>query len=153
GYALVDRQLYLPADWAADPKRRRATRVPEGVAFQESWRIGLRLLDRARADLPGGWVTGDDEVGRASGPRAALRCRRPGLARHGPSNTSIRDLGAPPPPGRRRPPWRRVAAWAKALPPARWRQVRVGDGSKGPKVVWAAAAWVQTRDEDGCPGP
>ncbi|HKB37980.1 MAG TPA: transposase, partial [Gemmataceae bacterium] len=64
GYAPLDRQLYLPRAWAFDPQRRRATHVPEGVTFQESWRIGLRLLDRCRSDVPFGWVAGDDEFGR-----------------------------------------------------------------------------------------
>jgi hypothetical protein len=30
--------------------RRRQAHVPEGVPFQESWRIGLDLIDRAGAD-------------------------------------------------------------------------------------------------------
>jgi SRSO17 transposase len=70
-----------------------------------------------------------------------------------PCNTLIRDLGEAPAPGKRRPPWRRVDAWAKALPRGRWRKVRLGDGSKGPKVVWAAEAGVQAKEEDGCAGP
>src|SRR3954452_19943588 len=44
GYAPLDRQLYLPQEWAGDPQRREATHVPAGVTFQESWRIGLALL-------------------------------------------------------------------------------------------------------------
>src|SRR5947209_13906736 len=55
GKALLDARLYLPTDWAADPQRRAKAHVPGDVTFQESWRIGLDLLDRARADLPGGW--------------------------------------------------------------------------------------------------
>src|ERR1700735_2457070 len=47
GYAPLDRQLYLPKDWAEDDKRREMTHVPEAVTFQESWRIGLALLDRS----------------------------------------------------------------------------------------------------------
>src|SRR4051812_1665549 len=47
GHALVDRRLYLPKDWAADPSRRRRTHVPKTVAFQEPWRIALDLLDRS----------------------------------------------------------------------------------------------------------
>src|SRR5438270_2446152 len=64
GQALVDRRLYLPRDWADDAARREQAHVPEGVTFQESWRIGLELLDRAGADLPFAWVAGDDEFGR-----------------------------------------------------------------------------------------
>src|SRR5208283_4362748 len=55
GYAPLDRQLYLPRDWASDKKRRKAARVPKGVTFQEGWRIGLGLLDRSGSGLPFGW--------------------------------------------------------------------------------------------------
>ena len=65
-----------------------------------------------------------------------------------PCNTLIRDLDEAPAAGRRRPPWRRADAWAAALPKRRWRKLRLGTGSKGPKVVWAAEAWVQVKDED-----
>ena len=153
GYAPLDRQLYLPREWAEDPERREATYVPEGVTFQESWRIGLELLDRSGAALPFGWVAGDDEFGRASAFRAALRLRELHYVLDVPCHTSMRDLSEAPAPGRRRPPWRRVDEWAKAQPASRWRRIAVGDGAKGPKVVRALEAWVQTRDEGGCVGP
>jgi SRSO17 transposase len=153
GMALVDRRLYLPQDWAEDDRRRRQTHVPEEVQFQESWRIGLDLIDRTGADLPFGWVAGDDEFGRCAEFRAELRRRRRRYVLDVPCNTLIRDLGEPPAPGKRRPPWRRVEEWAQALPRGRWRKVRLGDGAKGPKVVWAAEAWVQAKDEDGGAGP
>src|SRR5271167_4943963 len=35
GYAPLDRQLYLPRDWAADRRRRKKTHVPAGVKFRE----------------------------------------------------------------------------------------------------------------------
>jgi SRSO17 transposase len=153
GQALVDRQLYLPQEWAQDAKRRQATHVPGEVAFQESWRIGLDLLDRSAGQLPSGWVAGDDEFGRRAEFRAQLRLRRRRYVLDVPCNTSIRDLGEAPAADRRRPPWRRADEWAKAQPRRRWRKVRLGAGAKGPKVVWAAEAWVQTRDEDGRVGP
>jgi len=153
GQALVDRRLYLPQDWAADPALREQTQVPAQVSFQESWRIGLGLLDRAGADLPFGWVAGDDEFGRCTEFRAELRLRRLRYVLDVPCNTLIRDLDETPAPGRRRPPWRRVDAWARMQPRRRWRKVALGVGAKGPKVVWAAEAWVQTKDEDGCVGP
>ena len=153
GYAPLDRQLYLPPEWAADRQRRQATHVPEDVTFQESWRIGLKLLDRSREDVPFSWVAGDDEFGRVSAFRAELRSRRLRYVLDVPANTLIRDLGERPAPGRRRPPWRRVDEWAQAQPASRWRRLVLGDGTKRPKVVRALEAWVQTRDEDGRVGP
>jgi SRSO17 transposase len=153
GYAPLDRQLSLPRDWAEDPKRRKAAHVPEGVTFQESWRIGLNLLDRSSADVPCGWVAADDEFGRASEFRGELRARRLRYVLDVPASTSVRDLGEVPAPGRRLPPWRRVDAWAQAQPASRGRRPVLGAGAKGPKVVRALEAWVQTRDEDGCVGP
>lgn len=152
GYAPLDRQLYLPEDWASDKKRRKKCHVPKGVAFQESWRIGLELIDRSGADVPFAWVAGDDEFGRASAFRAELRQRRLRYALDIPSNTLIRDLDEVPAPGHRRPPWRRVDEWAKAQPAARWRKVELGAGAKGPKAVRALEARVQAKDEDGSPG-
>ncbi len=153
GYAPLDRQLYLPREWAGDPKRRQAAHVPQGVTFQEAWRIGLNLLDRAGADVPFGWVAGDDEFGRASAFRGELRGRRLRYVLDVPATTAIRDLGEAPAEGRRVPPWRRVGEWAQAQPASRWRRLVLGAGAKGPKAVRALEAWVQTRDEDGCVGP
>jgi SRSO17 transposase len=149
GYAPLDRQLYLPREWAEDAQRREETHVPEAVTFQESWRIGLDLLGRSGPDVPFGWVAGDDEFGRASAFRGALRQRGLRYVLDVPCNTSIRDLGETPAPGRRLPPWRRVDEWARAQPPSRWRRLEVGNGSRGPRVVRALETWVQTRDEDG----
>lgn len=152
-YAPLDRQLYLPREWTEDPKRRQATHVPEEVTFQETWRIGLDLLDRSGGDVPFAWVAGDDEFGRASAFRAELRQRRLRYVLDVPANTLIRDLGEAPAPGRRLPPWRRVDAWAQAQPALRWRRLVLGAGAKRPKVVRVLEAWVQTKDEDGCVGP
>jgi SRSO17 transposase len=152
GYAPVDRQLYLPEDWAADAKRRRLTHVPEDVTFQERWRIALTLLDRVGQNVPFGWVACDDEFGRASAFRAQLRFRGRRYVLDVPCNTLIRDLSEAPEPGKRWPPWRRVDDWAKAQPAGRWRKFETGAGAKGPKVVRALESWVQTKDEDGSPG-
>jgi SRSO17 transposase len=152
GYAPVDRQLYLPKDWADDAQRRRLTQVPEEVLFQERWRIALTLLDRVGQDLSFGWAAGDDEFGRASAFRAQLRLRERRYVLDVPCNTLIRDLSEAAAPGKRWPPWRRVDEWAKAQPASRWRKYGTGDGAKGPKVVRALEAWVQTKDEDGSPG-
>jgi SRSO17 transposase len=153
GSAPLDRRLYLPREWAQDKKRRRATHVPKEVTFAETWRIDLELLDRSAGDVPFAWVAGDDAFGRATEFRAELRHRRLPYVLDVPANTLIRDLGEAPAPGQRRPPWRRVDSWAKAQPPSRWRKFTRGDGAKGPKVVRALEAWVQTKDEGGRVGP
>src|SRR5271167_638295 len=103
GYAPLDRQLYLPREWATDQKRRRATRVPKEVKFQESWRIALGLIDRSGADIPFGWVAGDDEFGRPAAFREALRGRELRYVLDVPSNTLIRDLDEAAAQGRRVP--------------------------------------------------
>ena len=154
GCALLDARLYLPQDWAADPERRRLCHVPQDVGFQESWRIGLSLLDRARAELPGRWVVGDDAFGRCTELRAALRLRRLRYVLDVPSNTLVRDVaerrpaarpGGPP----RRPVFERVDRWVARQPAGRWRKVKVRDGEKGPLEVKVLLATVQTKDEGG----
>jgi SRSO17 transposase len=149
GYAPVDRQLYLPEDWAEDAKRREQTHIPPEVTFQERWRIGLKLLERSTSALPFGWIAGDDEFGRCSAFRAALRQRQWRYVLDVPCNTLIRDLNEEPALGRRVPPWRRVEDWAKTQPSRRWRRLELGDGAKGPKVVRVLEAWVQTKNEAG----
>src|SRR3954466_6063982 len=43
GYAPLDRQLYLPEDWAADARRRQKCYVPEDVTFQHAARSAGEL--------------------------------------------------------------------------------------------------------------
>lgn len=149
GAALVDRRLFLPRQWARSRKRRQATHVPEEVRFQTTWRIGLDLIDRARADLPFGWVSGDDEFGRVSTFRAELRQRGLRYVLDVPCDTLVRDIDEAAPAGKRYPPWRRVDDWAKAQPSSRWQRIQRGDGTKGPRVVRVAEALVQTKAEGG----
>src|SRR5215211_4762458 len=53
GQALIDRALYLPADWAKDEDRRREARIPTDVAFTTKPKLGLAMLERARqAGMP-----------------------------------------------------------------------------------------------------
>ena len=50
------------------------------------------MLQRSGADLPHGWVVGDDECGRASEFRAWLRQRQERSVLDVPCNTTVRDL-------------------------------------------------------------
>jgi SRSO17 transposase len=158
GCALLDGRLYLTKDWTADAVGRLQTHVPAAVTFQEKWRLGLDLLDRARATLPGRWVVGDDEMGRCTALRAALRQRRLHYVLDVPCNTLVRELAERRPPARpggpaRRPLFERVDQWLARQPKGRWRTVTVRDGEKGPLRVKVLLATVQTKDEDGGVGP
>src|SRR3712207_960521 len=44
GYAFLDRELYLPKEWAADAPRRREAGVPPGVEFHTKPQLAPRLL-------------------------------------------------------------------------------------------------------------
>lgn len=64
--ALLDGELFLPEDWAADRERCRAAGIPDSVGHRTKWRIALGLLDRAAGNgvvLP--WVTFDEGYGQA----------------------------------------------------------------------------------------
>ena len=159
GYAPLDRRLYLPREWANDEARREKCHVPEEVKFQETWRIALDLLDRSLPGLPHGWIVGDDELGRASEFRAALRHRTERYVLDVPCNTTVRDLERRRPPrkkagvGRKREvPFVRADAWAARQPKSRWQRITVRDGAKGPPVVDAMSARVRTK-QDGRVGP
>jgi SRSO17 transposase len=157
GGALLDARLYLPKDWADDVTRRLRTHVPPEVEFREGWRIALELLDQARDALPGRWVVGDDEFGRASALRGQLRLRRLRYVLDVPCNTLVRDPSARRPPRREggralMPLFERVDQWVERQAAGRWRTVKVRDGSKGPVSVKVLLATVQTKDEDGRAG-
>jgi hypothetical protein len=112
-HALLDFRLYLPEDWTRDPQRRRACHVPEAVQYRTRQDQCLEMLDLWGEQIPHSWVTGDDELGRHTRFRHALRARREPYVLGVPGNTVIRDLEAPWPPyqgcGRPpKPPWQSV---------------------------------------------
>jgi SRSO17 transposase len=153
-YAPLDRQLYLPKEWAKDKVRRAKCHVPRKIKFQEKWQIALDLLDRSLPDLPHGWIAGDDEFGRVSPFRAKLRSRKERYILDVPCNTLVRDLQKRRPPrkqagvGRKREvPFQRVDDWAKGQPPSRWERLTVRDAEKGPLEVEALTVPVRAKQE------
>jgi SRSO17 transposase len=152
GHAPLDRRLYLPKGWAEDPERRQACHVPEDLVYQKTWEIAAELLARGGAEVPHGWVVGDDEFGRASEFRALLRSRGERYILDVPCNTNIRDPEGSRParkPGRsgkeREVPFVRADTWAASLPAGRWSRLRVRDGDKGPVEVEAVVARVRAK--------
>jgi SRSO17 transposase len=157
-HALLDFRLSLPEEWARDEHRRQECHVPENVVYRTRHEQCLEMLDLWGAQVPHGWVTGDDELGRHTGFRQALRERGERYVLGVPCNTIIRDLEAPLPAyqGRGRPPkapWYSVSAWRHALGPDRWTRVTVRDGEKGPVEIEMVTRRVQTRLERKRTGP
>ena len=157
-HALLDFRLYLPLEWARDEQRRQACHVPKEVQYHTRQAQCLEMLDAWGAQVPHGWVTGDDELGRHTRFRHALRERGERYVLGVPCTTVMRDLEAPLPAyaGRGRPskaPWQSVRGWRQSLGSAGWTHVTVRDGEKGPVELEMVTRRVQTRLERKRTGP
>jgi SRSO17 transposase len=128
GHALIDRELYLPKSWTADPGRCRAAGIPGGTAFATKPTLARRMLARALdAGVPAGWVTGDEVYGADPGLRSDLERRQMGyvlaVACHHRVGTGSRQ---------------RADALAACLPRSAWQRYSAGAGAKGHRYYdWA----------------
>jgi SRSO17 transposase len=157
-HALLDFRLSLPKEWVQDELRRQACHVPPEVRYQTRQEQCLEMLDAWGDQVPHGWITGDDELGRYTRLRHDLRERGERYVLGVPCNTTIRDLEAPrlEYSGRgRRPkaPWQSVTDWRKWLEPMAWTRLTVRDGEKGPVTIEMVKRRVQTRIERKRTGP
>jgi SRSO17 transposase len=157
-HALLDFRLSLPEEWACDVQRRQACHVPPEVRYHTRQEQCLEMLDAWGEQVPHGWVTGDDELGRHTRFRHALRERGERYVLGVPCTTTLRDLEAPLPKyaGRgRRPkaPWQSVTVWRQSLPTDAWTHLTVRDGEKGPVDIEMVKRRVQTRIERKRTGP
>jgi SRSO17 transposase len=70
---LLDCDLYLTQDWAADRPRCRAAGIPDDLGYRPKWQIALAELDRAQATgVRLDWLTFDEEYGKRPGFVAGL---------------------------------------------------------------------------------
>jgi SRSO17 transposase len=130
GHALIDRELYLPWSWIADPGRCRAAGIPDGTAFATKPALARVMIGRALdAGTPAGWVTADEVYG-------ADPCLRTDLERRQVSyvlavaTTHRVATGAGTCP---------AAAIACRLPRRAWQRYSAGQGAKGHR--WYDWAW------------
>ena len=130
GAALVDRELYLPEEWARDGQRCRAAAVPEGTEFATKPELARRMIERAlKAGASVGWVAADEVYGNNSKLRQWLEERRLGYVLAVASDQRLRW------PDREQ---RRVDTIAQSLPTLAWERVSAGSGSKGERLYdWA----------------
>src|SRR3989475_6824129 len=157
-HALLDFRLSLPREWAHDEQRRQQCHVPPEMRYHTRQEQCLEMLDAWGEQVPHGWVTGDDALGRHTQFRQQLRERDERYVLGVPCHTTMRDLEAPLPAyaGRGRPPkapWQSVTQWRQALPGDAWTHLTVRAGEKGPVEIAMVRRRVQTRIERKRPGP
>jgi SRSO17 transposase len=115
GHALIDRQLYLPKDWAEDATRRRTAAVPDDMAFKTKPAMAREMIERTLdAGLPCAWVLADALYGSDSQLRRLLEGRGQPYVLAIRSNETLRVLEGTGPSSR------------PTLPPCwtRWRTMR-----------------------------
>jgi len=133
GRTFLDRELYLPQEWAQDGVRRAEAGVPEEVEFATKPQLAQRMLQRAReAGVTAGWVTGDAVYGNDRRLRLWLEeqgqpfvlevaCKEP--------LWSWQERG---------PHQVRADRQAEQVPAADWERLSAGWGAKGPRLYdWA----------------
>jgi SRSO17 transposase len=131
GHALIDRDLYVPNSWIADPARCAAAGIPAGTAFATKPALARRMISRALdAGTPAAWVTADEVYGADPGLRADLERRQLGyvlaVAATHQVATAAGTCQA-----------RQIAA---RLPGRAWQRYPAGEGAKGYRYYdWA---WV-----------
>jgi SRSO17 transposase len=157
-HALLDFRLSLPQEWARDERRRQECHVPPEVRYQTRQKQCVEMLDEWGEQVPHGWVTGDDELGRHTRFRHELHERGERYMLGVPCTTTMRDLEAPLPEyagcGRRpKAPWQSVTQWRQGLDAQAWTHLRVRDGEKGPVEIEMVRRRVQTRIERKRTGP
>ncbi|MDQ3399121.1 MAG: IS701 family transposase, partial [Deinococcota bacterium] len=60
GTAFIDRELFVPKEWASDEKRRSQAQIPEDQAFLTKPQLAERMLERTfEVGVQAAWVTAD----------------------------------------------------------------------------------------------
>jgi SRSO17 transposase len=129
GHALIDREVYLPKEWAADTTRRTIAKVPTTIQFATKPELARQMLERAfAADVPCEWVTGDSIYGGDRRLRLWLEEQHRwfvlGIAKDEPLWCAFEQ--------------KRADEWAATLPDDAWQRLSCGAGAKGPREYdWA----------------
>jgi SRSO17 transposase len=171
-HCLLDGELFLPEDWAADRARCRKAGIPDDVVYRPKWRIALDL--HARAKLNGvvfQWVTFDEGYG---GKPAFLRelddrdqwfvgevpttftgwvkaprvTRRPFRRGRGRGRKTPRLIAS----SRPAITVENMLKYSPELRDQAWVRYHVKDTEKGPQVWEVKHTMITIKDEQGLPG-
>ncbi|MDP9458492.1 MAG: IS701 family transposase [Actinomycetota bacterium] len=132
GAAFVDRELYLPREWAENAQRRAEAGVPAEVSFVTKGKLAKGMLRRAfDAGIPVRWVVADTVYGTARGLRGWLENRGRSYVLAVPATQGVYHEGRQ---------WQ-ARAVARHLPQEGWFRASAGTGSKGERLYdWACVA-------------
>jgi SRSO17 transposase len=141
GHAFIDRALYLPKSWTADPDRCRAAGVPEQVGFATKPALARAMIARALdAGTPASWVAGDEVYGNDPQLRADLHERGIGYVLAVARDHQVRTgIGK-----------RRAVDLAVRLPTEVWQRHSAGSGAKGHRLYDWALVDIDEPDTPGC---
>ncbi len=137
GHALIDRELYLPKSWTADPARCRAAGIPEDTVFATKPALARVMIARALdAGVPAAWVAGDEVYGQDPGLRADLEERQTGYVLAVACHHRVAVAAGN----------RRADELAACLPRAAWQRYSAGPGAKGHRYYdWALTGLAGSR--------
>jgi len=171
-HCLLDGDLFLPEDWAADRDRCRAAGIPDEVEYRPKWQIALDLYDRAVA---GGvhfdWLACDEGYGGKPEYLRQLDARgqvfvaevpttftgwitepqvteRPFRRARGRGRKTPRLVSGSPP----AISVKNMLRYSPALRDQPWVRYHVKDGEKGPLVWEVKHTRITIKDDDGLPG-
>lgn len=123
GRALMDRELYLPKEWAEDPHRRQATTIPEEIQFKAKPQLAQQMIERAvAANVPFAWVAGDEVNGGNRSLRVWLEQQDLHLVLAVRSNQYVCTVHMRQ---------KTVEQLGNAITDGDWQTLSAGDGTKG----------------------
>ena len=149
GHTLIDRDLYVPADWLADRSRCRQAGIPDSLGFHTKPELAASMLIRflqACPDVAISWVVADTIYGGNPDLRAflerrhlpfvlAVSCQEPVVLALPDGQARRLETGAVP------------ARLGSAL---LWQPLSMGQGSKGPRLSdWVRLPLLQHGLDDG----
>jgi SRSO17 transposase len=145
GHILIDRELYLLAEWIKDPARMRRAGIPTTIPFRTKPQSAILMLERLKsAQVSISWVVADSVYGGNPDLRAWLEIQSQpyvmAIACDEPVVLEIPKIGV------RRLEVRDVAT---QLVPSDWQRHANREGTKGPRLFdWACLPiWHEGTDD------
>jgi len=171
-HCLLDGDLFLPKDWAADRDRCREAGIPDEVDYRPKWQIALDLYDRARDNgVTFDWLACDEGYGGKPPFLRELDARGQVFVAEVPTTftgwiveprVTERPFRRGRGRGRKTPRLmagtrpaisvKNMLKYSPALRDQPWLRYYVKDGEKGPLVWEAKHVRITIQDADGLPG-